>query len=94
MGNETTKNPMILDSTGTINFTAFPITHGNRLLIKRMVWRNPTTDGHTLTLTLDGVAITRKAVAGMDSVILDADVDVSTFVVTTITSGTVEVWLR
>ena len=91
---DTTKNPMILDAPATINFTAFPITHGNRLLIKRIVWCNPTTDAHTLTLTLDGVAVTRKAVGGMDSVVLDADIDVNTFVVTTIDSGTVEVWLR
>lgn len=92
MANDLTGNPLILDTPAAITL----YSNEPRMKIREVVWRNPTGAGDDLVLTINGVAIARKsATAGSaDYGVFEQPVGwVDSFALTTLDSGTVEVWL-
>lgn len=84
------KNPTLVDVPGA----TIPNPHGGKLHIREVIWQNPTTAGHTLTITINGKDITRKCPANNAyvNVFKFPPGKVDSFVVKTIQSGTLEIW--
>jgi hypothetical protein len=91
MANDLTGNPWKVDTA-----SATAIWSGN-VWIKRLVWHEPTTSGHTLSITdaAGRVVWAKTALAGGSG--LDYELDLETIVggliIPTITSGTLYIYL-
>ena len=92
MANQITYSPLIIDTAGNA-----AITHAGTqyLYIQQIVWQAPTTAGHSLVLTINGVAVARVAPAnGQDVYVTKQPIGrVESIAPTTIQSGKVEIWL-
>ena len=92
MANDLTGNPLILDTPAAITL----YSNEPRMWIREVIWRNPGTAGDDLVITVNGVAVSRKSTTSgnADYSVFEQPLGrVESFALTTLDSGTVEVWL-